>query len=258
MDLDERDSVATQFGVSAEQVERDHLISHLLAFLSRDFGDQVHFIGDTALARTHLPDGRLSEDIDLIAVGNRADVARDLDSALPRAVARSHGRLVVEPPLRDIRDTVPVLLRPADGRAVRLQLLSGRDRVVWPSERRDLFQRYADAPAAELFVPTLTAFAASKTATWTDRHAPRDLWDLWALNRLGAINSEAAVLFRRYGPTNKAPTPRMFVCAPSDAEWQAQLAGQTRLSVSAAEALEVVRDAWLQAGRPAKTLIDGE
>jgi len=39
MDPDERDSVATQFGVSAEQVERDHLISHLLGFLSRDFGD---------------------------------------------------------------------------------------------------------------------------------------------------------------------------------------------------------------------------
>ncbi|WP_442930756.1 hypothetical protein [Mycolicibacterium sp. 050232] len=38
MNQDERDAVATQFGVSTEQVERDHLISHLLAFLSRSFG----------------------------------------------------------------------------------------------------------------------------------------------------------------------------------------------------------------------------
>lgn len=36
MSVDERDAVAQQFGVAAEQVERDHLISHLLGFLSRD------------------------------------------------------------------------------------------------------------------------------------------------------------------------------------------------------------------------------
>jgi hypothetical protein len=39
MNVDERDAVANQFGVATEQVERDHLISHLLGFLSRDLGD---------------------------------------------------------------------------------------------------------------------------------------------------------------------------------------------------------------------------
>lgn len=71
MNVDERDAVAQQFGVAMDQVERDHLISHLLGFLSRDFGDRIHFIGGTAPARTHLPDGRLSEDIDLIAIADR-------------------------------------------------------------------------------------------------------------------------------------------------------------------------------------------
>jgi predicted nucleotidyltransferase component of viral defense system len=258
MDPDERDSVATQFGVSAEQVERDHLISHILAFLSRDFGDRIHFIGGTALARTHLPDGRLSEDIDLIAVGSRKDVADDLDAALPRAVARTHGRITIEPELSDTADTLPVLLRPADGRPVRLQLLSARDRTIWPTERRGLVQRYTDAPAAELLVPTLQAFAASKTATWADRLAPRDLWDLRALSGVGAIDADAAALFRRYGPTNKNPAPHMFARAPSGAEWQSQLAGQTRLTVSATEALKKVREAWRQASRPARTLINDE
>jgi len=44
---------------------------------------RIQFIGGTALARTHLPDGRLSEDIDLIAVDDRKAVAADLDAALP-------------------------------------------------------------------------------------------------------------------------------------------------------------------------------
>lgn len=249
MNPDERDLVAIQFGTAAEQVERDHLISHVLSFLSREFGDRIHFIGGTALARTHLPDGHLSEDIDLIAVGSRTHVARDLDAALPRALERSHGRLTVEPPLGATADTLPVLLQPEDGRPVRLQLLSARNRVIWPTERRELFQRYTDAPHAQLLVPTLPAFAASKTATWADRQAPRDLWDLWALSRLGAIDTTAAKLYQRHGPTNQTPGSYLFRDAPSDAEWQAQLAGQTRLSVSSTEALITVRTAWQQAVR---------
>ncbi len=48
---------------------------------------------------------------------------------------------------------------------------------------------------------------ASKTSTWADRQAARDLWDLRALSRLGAIDSRAERLYRRYGPTNQPPSP---------------------------------------------------
>ncbi len=134
-------------------------------------------------------------------------------------------------------------LRSTAGIVVRIQLLSARDRVLWPTERRPVEQRYRDAPVAELTVPTLPAFAASKTATWADRRAPRHLWDLSALNRIGAIDAGALELYRRFGPTNRPPGRYVFE-PPSDAEWQTQLAGQTRLSVDAAEDLAVVREAW--------------
>ena len=252
MNDDERESVAAQFGVSTEQVERDHLISHVLAFLGTSVGDQVQFIGGTALARTHLPTGRLSEDIDLIAIDDRKSVAAALDAALPRALSRSHGRLTLQPALGSIESTLPAVLRSPSGLGVRIQLLSARDRVVWPSERRVLVQRYADAPAAELLVPTLPAFAASKTSTWADRKGARDLWDLWALSELGAIDREAAHLYRRYGPTIHPPASRLFTSAPSDAVWQSQLAGQTRITISARQALDAVREAWRAAVTPIK------
>jgi predicted nucleotidyltransferase component of viral defense system len=244
MNADERAEIAQQFGVAPEQVERDHLISHLLAFLSQNFSDRIQFIGGTALARTHLPDGRLSEDIDLIAIDARKAVAADLDAALPRALARTHGRLTLDPPLTGVANTVAAVLRSATGMVVRIQLLSARGRVLWPAERRPLEQRYRDAPAAELIVPTLPAFAASKTATWADRRAPRDLWDLWALNSIGAIDAAALELCRRFGPTNQPPGSHEFETPPSDAEWQSQLASQTRLTVDAGDALAVVREAW--------------
>jgi predicted nucleotidyltransferase component of viral defense system len=82
VDIDERDQVAHQFGVASEQVERDHLISFILGFLSERFSDRIHFIGGTALARTYLPNGRLSEDIDLIALDSRIAIAEELDAAL--------------------------------------------------------------------------------------------------------------------------------------------------------------------------------
>ena len=247
MHADERAEVARQFGVAPEQVERDHLISHLLATLSRDFSERIQFIGGTALARTHLPAGRLSEDIDLIAIDDRKALAADLDAALPRALARTHGRLTLEPLFSGVADTVAATLRSAAGAVVRIQLLSARGRVSWPSERRVLEQRYRDAPAAELIVPTLPAFAASKTATWADRGAPRDLWDLWALSRIEAIDAAALKLYRRFGPTNQPPGPDVFKTPPPDAEWQSQLAGQTRLTVGAGDALAVVRKAWARA-----------
>jgi len=49
---------------------------------------------------------------------------------------------------------------------------------------------------------------------------------------------------RRYGPTNHPPTSRLFTLAPTDTERQSQLAGQTRITISAEQAVVVVRDAW--------------
>ena len=83
--------MAEHFGVSDEQVRRDHVISHLLALISVELGNEILFIGGTALARTHLPDGRLSEDLDLIALAPRSDVEAALDKLLPRGATRAIG-----------------------------------------------------------------------------------------------------------------------------------------------------------------------
>ncbi|MGW4242120.1 nucleotidyl transferase AbiEii/AbiGii toxin family protein [Nocardia sp. NPDC004722] len=85
-----------------------------------------------------------------------------------------------------------VLMSP-DGVLVRIQLLGRTGYPAWPTERREMVQRYADAPPAELLVPTVPAFAAWKTAAWADRAASRDLFDLKLLDDIGAIDREAAV-----------------------------------------------------------------
>lgn len=66
-------------------------------------------------------------------------------------------------------------------------------------EVTDIEQRYSDAPPARMRVLTPAAFVAAKLAAWIDRHASRDLYDLWALAKAGRIDVEAARLYSRYG-----------------------------------------------------------
>jgi predicted nucleotidyltransferase component of viral defense system len=248
LDANDARSVADQFGVAMEQVRRDHLISHILAALSATHRDDLLFFGGTALARTVLPDGRLSEDIDLIALGTRADIATALEKTLATALRRSHGRIAWAPALTAVRDTEAAVMQVEDGRlTVRIQLLDRRGYEPWPMSIQDLDQRYRDAPPAALRVPTPAAFAGWKTVAWLDRGASRDLWDLWALATRGHINAVAAELFVMHGPTRNTPQPWMFAKAPTEDHWRQQLSGQTRLTVSAAEALSTVAAAWASA-----------
>ena len=85
---------------------------------------------------------------------------------------------------------------------IRVQLLRGEQYEPWPTEERAIHQRYSDAPPATQRVPTLAAFAGWKTAAWVERGSPRDLYDLWALANVGALNVESAARFAQLGPIN--------------------------------------------------------
>ncbi len=67
----------------------------------------------------------------------------------------------------------------------------------------------------------------------------------------GYITTEAAELFATHGPTHNAPQPWMFTSAPTEQRWREQLAGQTRLTITAAEALVAVAAAWAAASEGA-------
>lgn len=91
---------------------------------------------------------------------------------------------------------------------------------------------------------TPAGFVTAKTFAWHDRAAPRDLRDLWALAEHGHLTAEAADLFARLGPTNRRPDPAAFTHPPDEAQWRRDLAAQVRLTVTAVEACETVRERW--------------
>lgn len=228
---------AERFGVSDEQVRRDHAISHVLATISDHHVEEVIFFGGTALSRTHLLHARLSEDIDLLALAPRRALASRLTRNIESSLLRTHGRVSWNPDFALNDDVYPAILETADGIAIRIQLLDGKGYSKWPVELRQIEQRYRDVGPASLRVPTISSFAGWKADAWSARQAPRDLFDLWALAERGAINADAVAAFVKHGHTGR----------PTDIEWEAALGGQTRLDVGPAEALEVVRRAWAAA-----------
>ncbi|MBC7551014.1 MAG: nucleotidyl transferase AbiEii/AbiGii toxin family protein [Cellulomonas sp.] len=207
---DEWSAVAERFGVDLEQVRRDHLISHVLGAIAEGVPtDDAVFFGGTALSRTCLTDARLSEDIDLIALAPRADVAARIELAVRRGLARSHGRPTWLPALSATAGSQPATLAVAGTASVQVQLVSGEG-YLWPTEAHDIDQRYGDAPPARLRTLTAAGFAAAKLSAWMDRHAPRDLYDLWALSERGLIDADALEVFIRCSPQVMPPGSWVF------------------------------------------------
>jgi predicted nucleotidyltransferase component of viral defense system len=241
LDDDERIAVEMQFGVDEEQVIRDHAISHALAAIASIGTDEVVFFGGTALSRTHLTEVRLSEDIDLIAYGHRGEIGDRIEGAITRQFNRTLGTVTFTPHIRETNHPDPSVMQVGDTR-IQIQLLSSEGYPLWPTEIVDIEQRYSDAPPARLRVLTPAAFVASKLAAWTDREAPRDLYDLWALAEAGKIDAEAAAVFGKLGPlTSASKVP--FAHVPSEGEWEEALGHQCMTEVGPREAARVVREA---------------
>lgn len=241
--LDERERVAVErrFGVVEEQVDRDHAISHTLAAIASIGTDDIVFFGGTALARTHLTGLRLSEDIDLIALGDRRAVGDRIEQATARQLRRTLGSVTFTPHIRDTKHPAPAVMQVGDV-SIQIQLVSSEGYPDWPTEIASIEQRYSDAPPARLRVLTSAAFVASKLSSWSDRGASRDLYDLWALAEAGMIDAEAAALFAKLGPhTSASKVP--FTRIPTDAEWRAALDHQCIPAVGPDAAAKIVREA---------------
>lgn len=245
--LDPAELIATAdaFGVAESQVKRDHLISHVLVALSQ-LDQPIVFFGGTALARTWLPDpstgGRLSEDIDLYT-SERKKVADTLQE-LPRLLRREFPGARWDPSPADVRAIDPARLVTRDGLQVRIQLLSTaehRELAQWPAEVKALQMRYTDVAPASLPVPTLTSFAAMKTVAWLDRSAARDLYDLAALARIGALTSAEADLVHQV--TGWRVARYGFTSLPAF-DWAVQLGHQTGTLPTAQSCLDLVRTSY--------------
>jgi len=231
-----------RLGVAPEQIRKDHLISHLLAAVADStVAGRAVFFGGTALARTHLGDRRVSEDIDLWAEPAE-EIFSILAEELPRHVRREYPGIGIE---RDSPTAGNVVAR--DGTRVRLQVVAYdavHHRCV-RLERRRIDLRYGDlSDETGLTVPTRSSFVAMKHLAWSERAAPRDLVDLAGFAAVGALDGEADTIvacLRGFGVRSHDVD-----CLPERARraWIVDLAHQMGQPPDPDHALGAVREAW--------------
>jgi hypothetical protein len=238
---------AAAFGVAAAQIRKDHLISHLLAGLSQSsIAESAVFFGGTALARTHLTDGRVSEDIDLWAESSQRVFALLVDE-MPRLVRREYPGLTIDADMAASGNAVA-----RDGTSVRLQVVGygAEYRRCIRVERRAIALRYGDLPdQAELLVPDRSSLVALKHMAWAERMAPRDLVDLNGLASIGAIDIDAESVVECLRGSGVRPAEYGRIGDGARRAWEADLAHQMTDPPDPDTALARVRQAWAGALR---------
>lgn len=239
-----------RLGTPISQVQRDHLISHILMHLP-DLVPDATFFGGTALCRTHLLDWRLSEDIDLL-VEDPAEAQERL-SGLGRSLRREYPGLGLD---WATLDGTQVAQADAGAIGIRIQLVQ-RDASYrrYPAGPTNVSLRYGDLPAHVMMrCPTRDAAAAMKLAAWSERAAPRDLCDLFGLVLRGQLTAGALeIMADAAWPLQ--PYDFAEVRLPDDRSWQSALSHQMAPVPSRERAFREVRRTlatlagWSVAGR---------
>ena len=229
---------ASRWGVAAGQIEKDHVISHLLATIA-EVELPTWFYGGTALNRSHIRMGRLSEDIDLMV----EDPTIDIEGILRRPLLRHLGATSWE--LRSRLRWMRTYQVAALGTSVKFQLVRfDRDDRRWGWEEREVELRYSCLPAhTVLRLPEVEAFVAMKLSAYTDRFAGRDLMDLYQLSRRGAITPAAIARFREVTGRGVSLYDFKKMRGSGQAEWVNELGHQMSDPGSADVALRSVHDA---------------
>lgn len=240
INADESQKIQELFSVNEAQVNRDHAISHALAAFQQ-IKTSFIFFGGTALSRTFLAEGRLSEDIDLYS-SDRQALCLEMDG-LPNLLEEEFPQANWNVLPSRTKDSEYSLLVCDSSIQIRVQIVDSNTRG-WqkvPTELSEMRQRYSDAPPAKLFTPTFDGFVAMKVLAWFDRRTPRDLFDLEGLSWKEPVTENARKLIEQLRGFRVSGE---MMNRPVVGAWREELAHQTKLKTTAEESLRRVLEWW--------------
>lgn len=240
--LDPRESQKVQnlFRANQAQVSRDHAISHVLAAL-QEINTELVFFGGTALSRTFLTRGRLSEDIDIYSSDRRA-LCSELDK-FPKLIKEEFPQANWNVMPSQTVDSQSSLLVCDSSIQIMVQVVDSRTRE-WskvPKTLTQIYQRFSDVPETKLFTPTFDGFVAMKALAWFDRRSARDLFDLEGLSHKGEVTQNARELIEQLKGFHLS---REMMMGRVVGLWQEELAHQTKLDKNEDESLERLFAWW--------------
>jgi len=180
--------IADAQGVDAKTVERDYVLTHVLAAIAQQpAGHGVVFKGGTALRLCYFEDYRYSADLDFSLLAD-ADPQRALD-VVAVALEELTSRLEL-PHLALTEDSKYVEYVGPLGKQRDLKLDVATDEIVEETTTLPLLARYPDQQDVQVSVYTLGEIAAEKLRCVIQRLQARDLFDLNELFVVNALDVE--------------------------------------------------------------------
>ncbi len=179
--------IADEHEVDAKTVERDYVLTHVVAAIGSHSANQgLVFKGGTALRLCYFEDYRYSADLDysLLADGDPKTALKSVSQALASVADQ-----IALPYLALTDDSKGIEYEGPLGKRRRIKLDIATDELVEESESRALLPRYGDQDTTEIEVYTLREIAAEKLRCVIQRLQARDLFDL---NELFVVNEVTA------------------------------------------------------------------
>lgn len=178
--------IADTQDIDAKTVERDYILTHVLAAISRQPGNHgMIFKGGTSLRLCYFEGYRYSADLDfsLQADANPAEALESVNAALSELAQR-----IALPHLTVARDGKHIEYVGPLGKQRDFKLDIATDELIGDTATLPLFVRYPDQPEVEVEVYTLPEIAAEKLRCVIQRLQARDLFDLNALFAIHTLN----------------------------------------------------------------------
>lgn len=168
---------AKELDVLETHVDRDYVMSHLLARISTAFPELI-FRGGTALARVYWPDFRLSEDLDFIAEDAVEDFQARLHPVIDTATESTGRELLIASATLKSGWWQCLITWPEGATKIDINL---NERAHLPAPEQQLHMPYSDLEthAWTTKVVAVEEILGNKWFMLDDRFEPRDLFDIW-------------------------------------------------------------------------------
>lgn len=243
--LAEIDRMASYFKVPIDTIEKDYIISWILACLSESkLKNNFIFYGGTAIKRIYFEDHRFSEDIDLISADRlEKDYILQELGVLENAHRKANINLVIEPDsVQEMNQRLQLYVKYTGfdeiigaPKKVRLDFSMRRDQYGDVIEK-EILKSYSDLKFHNetLSVMTLNTILANKLGLLPDitRNEPRDLFDIWFLLKRTEAFDFSATKIRDIFREKYGYYPQMNILIPKlqnsalRAHWNTRLSHQ--------------------------------
>jgi predicted nucleotidyltransferase component of viral defense system len=224
--------IADEHGVEFKIVERDYVLTHVLAdlFPTARSGGLV-FKGGTLLRACYFEDYRYSADLDFSlresGVGETASAY--VADCLPRCRDRVEFEVLE---LIEVNHQVHIAYRLPLGKQRRIKLNISADEVAYEPVQRSLIPRYADVPTGRAVVSySLVEVAGEKLRCVMQRKQCRDLFDIHYLLERERVDLDASWQMFERKARERQLDPGRFADALAErtpgykAGWEQEMAG---------------------------------